>query len=67
MSWRDEPATSSQLVTIREFYARAIGWNNAQAKIGEMKKNGCTKGEASEELTRLIELKNQGKETSPKN
>lgn len=65
MSWKDEPATSAQLVTIREYYAKAIGWNNAQALIMARKQNGMTKGQASEEIARLQALKAKGQWTGP--
>lgn len=66
MSWRDEPATVSQMTTIRDFYAPAIGWNNATAKMMEMRKKGITKGEASDEIARLHTLKANGQYTAPK-
>lgn len=65
MSWKDAPATSLQLVTIRDLYAKAIGWNNAQEKVMQMKKAGYTKGEASAEITRLHALKTHGQYTGP--
>lgn len=66
MSWKDEPASSAQLVTIRDYYARAIGWNEAQEEVLRMKKSGFTKGEASAEITRLQTLKMHGQYTGPK-
>ena len=66
MSWRDEPATSSQLTAIRDFYATAIGWDNAMARVQLMKKSGFTKGQASDEITRLHEEKVYGRWTGPK-
>lgn len=66
MSWKDEPATISQLTAIRDFYAPAIGWNEAQAKVMDMKAKGLTKGEASKEITRLHDLKIHGQYTGPK-
>jgi len=65
MSWRDDPATVSQMTAIRDFYALAIGYNNAVAKVMELRKSGYTKGQASEELTRLHDLKVKGQYTGP--
>lgn len=65
MSWRDDPATVSQMTAIRDFYALAIGYNNAVAKVMELRKNGYTKGQASNEITRLHDLKVKGQYTGP--
>jgi hypothetical protein len=65
MSWQDEPATSAQLCTIREFYAREIGWNRAQSLVAEMKQAKFTKGMASKELKRLYNCKAHGWATTP--
>ena len=59
MSWRDEPATSAQFMTIREHRAREIGWNNAQVEIDGLKKTGLTKGEASDLIAKSIKAKEQ--------
>ena len=65
MSWQDDPATVSQLTTIRDFYAPAIGFNNAWAITKEMAKKHYTKGEASKEISRLHDLKIKGQFTGP--
>lgn len=65
MNWREQPATASQLTTIRDFYATAIGWNNAQSLVMAKKENGMTKGQASEEITRLHNEKAHGRWTGP--
>lgn len=59
MSWRDEPATSAQFMTIREHRAHEIGWNNAQAEIDGLKKTGLTRGEASDLIAKSIKAKEQ--------
>ena len=61
MSWHDEPATSAQLTTIRDLYIHALGWNRAMGKVHELKASGFTKGMASQEITRLRSLKDQGR------
>lgn len=65
MSWRDEPATSSQLTAIRDFYSKAIGWSKSMEKVKEMKESGISKGSASDELKRLYELNMKGQWTGP--
>lgn len=67
MSWKNQPATVAQMTTIRDFYERAIGWNNATTVVEAMRQKGITKGEASEEITRLHELKIKGQDTAPLN
>ena len=65
MTWKDEPATSGQLTTIRDFYAREIGWNRAMGLVGEMKHNNITTGQASKEIARLYDCKAHGQPTGP--
>ena len=65
MSWQDEPATSVQLTTIRDFYAREIGWNQAMGAVHSMKDAGITKRQASKEIARLYECKSHGWPTGP--
>ena len=59
MSWRDEPATSAQFMTIREHRAHEIGWNEAQAEIDKLKQTGLTKGQASDIIAKSIKSKEQ--------
>lgn len=65
MSWQDDPATPLQLTTIRDFYAKAIGWTNSMIRIKAMKDGGLTKGQASKELKRLHNLSVYGQWTGP--
>lgn len=65
MSWRDEPASSSQLTTIRDFYSKAIGWSKANEKVKKMKESGISKGGASDEIKRLYELNTKGQWVGP--
>lgn len=60
MSWKDDPATSPQLTMLRDLYAYAMGWDKAMGKVHAMKDAKITKGMASEEITRLRNLKAHG-------
>lgn len=63
--WEKEPATSAQLVTIRDLYMRQIGWDRAMGAVHAMKDAGITKKQASEEIARLLDCKAHGRSTGP--
>lgn len=60
MSWRDEPATQSQLITLRDLYWKASSYEKAQAAIQMLKIVGITKGKASDEIFRLQQKQANG-------
>lgn len=53
MSWRDEPATITQKLAIRNALDRQFGMRQASTIYAELKVDDMTKGEASDELKHL--------------
>lgn len=57
MSWRDEPATIAQKLAIRNALDKHYGNRQAREIFDEMDVESMTKGQASDELKRIYELK----------
>ena len=57
MSWRDEPATIAQKLAIRNALDKRYGNRQAREIFDEMDVESMTKGQASDELKRIYELK----------
>ena len=53
MSWRDEPATVTQQLAIRNALDKRYGMFQAREIYDELTKDGLTKGQASDELKKL--------------
>ena len=66
-NWENDPATSAQLQTIRNFYAKEIGWNAASGAVQSLKDARISKKDASVEIKRLYECKSHGWPTGPEN
>lgn len=57
MSWRDEPATIAQKLAIRNALDKRYGNRQAREIFDEIDVESMTKGQASDELKRIYELK----------
>lgn len=57
MSWRDEPATVTQQLALRNALDHRYGTHQGREIYDELTQNGLTKGQASDELKRLYNKK----------
>lgn len=57
MSWRDEPATIAQKLALRNALDKRYGMGEAGRIFREMDVEHMTKGQASDEITKLYKLK----------
>lgn len=53
--WREEPATITQMLAIRNALDKRYGMRQASEMFGELTKEKITKGRASDILKRLYE------------
>ena len=51
--WREEPATITQMLAIRNALDKRYGMREASKMFAELTKEPLTKGQASDELKRL--------------
>lgn len=57
MSWRDEPASITQKLAIRNALDKRYGMYQGRATYDELDVENMTKGQASDELKRLYQKK----------
>ena len=57
MSWRDDPATMTQKIAIRNALDKLYGMWQGREAYDELDPDHMTKGEASDELKKLYEKK----------
>lgn len=53
MSWRDDPATITQKLALRNALDRRYGMGEGRKAYEALEEEGLTKGRASDELNRL--------------
>lgn len=58
-------ATDSQYRYLRDLYAKAIGWSEANRWVQVLRVRDISKSEASKEIERLVNLKTHGQYTGP--
>lgn len=56
-NWRNEPATIAQKLALRNALDKRYGMHQARQIWDEMDGDNLTKGEASDEITKLYKLK----------
>lgn len=57
MTWRDEPATATQKIAIRNALDKRYGMWQGREAYDELEVEKMTKGEASDELKKLYQMK----------
>lgn len=57
MSWRDEPATIAQKLALRNALDKRYGMQQGREMYEELDGDNMTKGEASDEITKLYQSK----------